>query len=286
MEGITRLLTVPKDFVDDISRMVEETGYYPVCTVFNTPMLINLGNAFVAQGKESPFTYLNEQGAPMTKESRAAIRKAHPKAQVAYVYTTTELNAGMECEESANKDGELGWHMWEDYYVLEVVDPDTGKRVPKGERGEIVVTHFIHHTVPLIRFSLEDIAVNDFDDSVCECGRTHRRWLHPIQGRTMDLFKVKGKDLLPWDVEKTIPKVPEAVGPFQIIADAWDMDALKVKIETTRKLPDEEYKGRVRNILQDALGVPVKPEPVERGGLVRPGEWKITPFIDNRPERK
>jgi phenylacetate-coenzyme A ligase PaaK-like adenylate-forming protein len=280
-EGMMRLLTAPQEFAEDVSKTLEEMSKYhrPIFTAFNTPMLINLGRVFTQYGKVSPFDYLLEQGEPMTKESRDAIRKANPKAQVSYGYTTTEGNSGVECPESAAKDGALGWHMWEDLSIYEVVDPETGKRVPKGERGELLITTFHHHMLPVIRFSVEDVAINDFDDSVCECGRTHRRWLYPVQGRTVDLFKVKGKEVLPWDIEKTMPKVPEAVGPFQITADAWDMDSLKVKIETTRTLPDEEYKGRVRNILQDAL------EPVERGALVRPGAWKIIRFIDNRPEK-
>jgi phenylacetate-coenzyme A ligase PaaK-like adenylate-forming protein len=288
-EGVVKPLTDPKGFIADIINTAKDTeGTHRPYFIYTSPsLLVAIGNMFASGGVEPPFDGLCFDAEPVSKERRDELRRLFPKAKtITYGYTTSDIiTGGDECEASQAKDGALGWHMREDLNILEVVDPETGKRVPKGQRGELLLTSFGHLTSPLIRFSVEDVAVNDFDTNICECGRTHLRWKSHVLGRTIDVFTVKGKGLLPFDISRVMPKIPEAVGPYQVIADAWDMNVLKITLETARDLPDEEYKNKVRNIFQDALGVPVEPELVPRATLLLPGRWKIVALIDNRPPK-
>jgi phenylacetate-CoA ligase len=233
-------------------------------------------------GAESPFDILVPQGQPLSARTRKEIADLNPKAKgrVLYAYSNTECMEFPECEAIR------GWHMAEDFFVLEVINPETGERVAEGEEGEYLVTSFIHHTMPLIRFSMEDVAYNKFATEPCKCGRTHARGLEPIPGRVKDMFKVKGKALMPWDVEVPIADIPETTRLYQLIYDAWDMDAVKVKVETTRKLPDASYEKMARTTLEERLGVPVELEMIPPGGVpIMAGGYKVVNVVDNRPEK-
>jgi phenylacetate-coenzyme A ligase PaaK-like adenylate-forming protein len=289
-EGVVKPMTDPKGFIADILATARDTErtHRPYLLYTSPSIHTAIGNAFARERIEPPFDGICFDAEPVSKERRDELRRLFPKAKtITYGYTTSEIiSGGDECPESAIKDGALGWHQREDLNILEVVNPETGKRVPKGQRGELLFTSLANLATPIIRFSVEDVHTNDFDTDVCECSRTHLRWKNHVFGRTMDVFTVKGKDLLPFDISKVMPKIPEAVGPYQVIADAWDMDVLKIRLETARDLPDEEYKNKVRNIFQDALGVPVEPELVPRATLLLPGRWKIVALIDNRPKKE
>jgi phenylacetate-coenzyme A ligase PaaK-like adenylate-forming protein len=100
----------------------------------------------------------------------------------------------------------------------------------------------------------------------------------------MELFKVKGKELLPWDVEVVVVELPDATGSYQIIVTDWEMDELELHVETTRKLPDEEYEREIRRRLEERLGVPIKLSLHEIGTYTfRPTAYKVVKFVDKRP---
>ncbi len=127
------------------------------------------------------------------------------------IYGMTEtggVGLGIECEEKN------GIHIWEDHYIVEVVDPETGEPLQEGEEGEVVVTAITREALPAIRFKTGDIArIEGYD---CACGRTHVR-LSRIRGRTDDLIIVKGVKFYPSDVEDILMKIPGVGNNYQII---------------------------------------------------------------------
>jgi len=195
-----------------------------------------------------------------------------------------ESGVAVECLFSADQGLDL-FHENEDLSVFEVVKPGTGKRVAYGERGELVTTTFFNHTAPFVRFGMEDVFENSFTTEPCpHCGRTGKTWLKPIPGRLKDIFKVRGKELMPWDVEVIIGDIPDTTLTYQLVFDSWDMEKLNIKVETLRKLPDPEYDMQIKTTLETKLEIPVEVEVVQAGAIpVAPGGYKIMKVIDNRP---
>jgi phenylacetate-coenzyme A ligase PaaK-like adenylate-forming protein len=284
-EGLP-LLTSPKASAEKIVTLAKAYPDAFPLTLSSSSMAIQLGTYFKEYGYESPFT-----GTPClmaettTKSARKTILNLHPRMKgVQYSFTNSDGMVTYECEPSYMRFGELGHHITEDLQFIEVVDPETGKWVKEGERGELLTTCLFRLTMPLIRFSTEDVFVNEYATDVCECGRTHLRWMHPVPGRMMELFKVKGKELLPWDVEVVVVELPDATGSYQIIVTDWEMDELELHVETTRKLPDEEYEREIRRRLEERLGVPIKLSLHEIGTYTfRPTAYKVVKFVDKRP---
>ena len=138
---------------------------------------------------------------------------------------------------------------------------------------------------PFVRFSLEDVFENSFTTEPCpNCGRTLKTWLKPIPGRLKDIFKVRGKELMPWDVDIIIGDIPDTTLTYQLVFDSWDMERLRIKVETVRKLPDEEYERQVRSTLESGLGIPVEVDAVAAGDIPSaPGSYKVLKVVDNRP---
>ncbi|MBR0458533.1 MAG: AMP-binding protein [Victivallales bacterium] len=93
-----------------------------------------------------------------------------------------------------------GTHVWEDHYIVEIVDPKTYKAVPDGESGELVVTSLTRQALPVVRFHTGDLT-HVISRNRCSCGRSHIR-LAPITGRVDDMIIIKGVNIFPSQVEK------------------------------------------------------------------------------------
>ncbi|MFH1626253.1 MAG: hypothetical protein ABID54_14010 [Pseudomonadota bacterium] len=197
-----------------------------------------------------------------------------------------ESGVATECLFSAEKGLDL-FHDSEDLAAFEVVKPGTGQRAAFGERGELVTTNFFNHVAPFIRFGMEDVFENSFTTEACpHCGRTIKTWLKPIPGRLKDIFKVRGKELMPWDVDVIIGEIPDTTLTYQLILDSWDMERLGLKVETVRKLPDPQYQREIVAALESRLEIPVDVEVVSAGAIpMAPGGYKVIKVVDNRPKR-
>ncbi len=260
--------------------------YEPLCA-FSTPeFLMALGRQFEKMGKEPPFDVILPGGMPLSSRLRQELRSLYKKPKgFPNLIGSIEGGVDFECPFSAQK-GLNYLHESEDLYVYEVVKPGTGEKAAEGERGELVVTVFYNHVLPLVRFSTEDVFENLSTTEPCECGRTSLRWLRPCPGRLKDVFKVRSKELMPWDVELVIGEIPDTTLMYQIFLDGWDMDKLKVKIETSRELPNPEYEREAKAILESELGVPVEATWVPEGALPPPpGGYKSVKVVDKRPKR-
>ena len=110
-----------------------------------------------------------------------------------------------------------GIHVWEDQYITEIVDPNTGEPVPDGEYGEVVFTSLTRESMPIFRYRTHDIS-RILSREKCACGRTSLR-IDRITGRTDDMLIVKGVNFYPRQVEQALMEIPGVKDEFQIILE-------------------------------------------------------------------
>lgn len=136
----------------------------------------------------------------------------------------------IECQE------QNGLHIWEDNYIVEIVDPITLEPVPDGEIGELVLTTLNREAMPLFRYRTRDLT--RFLPGDCPCGRTHRR-LARFQGRSDDMIIVKGVNIFPIQIEKILMQFPELASDYLItIETVGDNDEMTIEVELAQSTDD------------------------------------------------
>ncbi|MCP4406153.1 MAG: phenylacetate--CoA ligase [bacterium] len=134
-----------------------------------------------------------------------------------------------------------GMHVWEDYFLVEVIDPDSLEPVDDGVEGELVLTTLTREAMPLIRYRTRDLTTI-FPES-CACGRTHKR-IGRITGRTDDMIVVKGVNVFPMQVEKVLMGIPEVGTNYQIgLQTVEEIDVMTVKVEVHNEVFLGDVKG-------------------------------------------
>ena len=197
------------------------------------------------------------------------------------IYGLSEIygpGVSVECEE---KDG---MHVWEDYFIVEVLDKETYEPVTEGEEGVLAFTTLEKTGIPLIRYITYDIS--RVSKEKCKCGRTHCR-MRKVTGRADDMLIVRGINVFPSQIEHALMQIPGVAGYYQIIVDRDIIDSLSVQVELT---PDtfsdemkvlEKFKNDIENKLFSILQVKASVELVAPGTLPRT-EGKAKHVIDNR----
>ena len=178
-----------------------------------------------------------------------------------------------------------GLHVWEDSFLLEVLDPDTLEPVAEGGEGELVFTSLNREGMPLLRYRTHDLA--SVYEGTCRCGRVHRR-ISRIKGRTDDMFIVKGVNIFPMQVEKVLLGVLGVGSNYQIILDTVESrDEMRVLVEVAGELwhgevreLNELRRGLIEELRQEVLITPMV-ELVEPGYLPA-GEGKAIRVVDKR----
>jgi phenylacetate-CoA ligase len=176
-----------------------------------------------------------------------------------------------------------GMHVWEDSFLMEVIDPRTLKPVPEGEEGELVFTALTREGMPLIRYRTRDLA-SVYPDP-CPCGRTHRR-MSRIRGRSDDMLIVKGVNMFPMQIETVLMRFPEIGRNYQIILETrGHMDDLIIEVEILYPADDMREYERLQNRIAAAIHSEVLVTP--RVNLVQPGaiqktEGKAVRVVDRR----
>jgi len=181
-----------------------------------------------------------------------------------------------------------GLHIWEDAYLVEIVDPETLEPVPEGEQGELVMTTLDRTAMPLIRYRTRDLT--RFLPGDCPCGRTHRR-LDRIAGRSDDMFIVKGCNIFPMQIEGILMRIPEVGSDYLITIDhVNDNDELFIEVEVKR----EGFSGdlskldnltrTITNQIRDEVLVKPIVKLVEPGSLPKQ-EGKAVRVIDKRKKQ-
>jgi phenylacetate-CoA ligase len=202
------------------------------------------------------------------------------------IYGLSEVmgpGVSMECIEERN-----GMHIFEDHFLAEIIDPETGTVLPYGEKGELVFTTITKEAFPLIRFRSRDITTLNI--APCRCGRTHVR-MDRVMGRSDDMLIIRGVNVFPSQIEAVLLNIEGVEPHYQLIVDRVDtLDTLEVQVEVSEKLMDES-EGEVRVLqnmerrivkdMKDYLGISAKVKLVEPKSLQR-FEGKASRVIDKR----
>lgn len=213
-----------------------------------------------------------------SEETRAKIESAFG-IDAYNSYGLSEMNGPGVAFECTHKNG---MHLWEDQYLLEVLDPATDRPVSAGTPGELVLTTLNREAMPLLRYRTRDIT--RILPEPCACGRTHRR-IARITGRTDDMLVVRGVNIYPQQIERVLMGITELGRNYLI--HLRGLDEMVVKVE----LAPASFDGHVERLarLQQRIGerlradILVKP----RVELVAPGslpvsEGKAKRVIDER----
>lgn len=194
------------------------------------------------------------------------------------IYGLTEIygpGIGINCEHEA------GIHYWDDYIYIEIIDPKTGKPVPDGEEGEIVITTLVKEGAPLIRFRTHDIS--RIIPEKCSCGREYPR-IDIIKGRSDDMFKVHGVNMFPSQVEELLQNVDGVSSEYNInIAhdDEKNRDIMIVTVEAEGRVNFETTAQKIKELFKSKIGVTPKITVVPIETLPR-SEKKTKRVIDHR----
>ena len=197
-------------------------------------------------------------------------------------YGLSEMNGPGVSFECTCKDG---MHTWEDFYIVEIIDPKTEKVLPDGEEGELVLTHLNREAMPIIRYRTRDLT--RIIPEECACGRTHRR-IERIKGRSDDMIIVGGVNVFPSQIESVLMNIPEVGNNYQIVLDREEsLDRIHIKVELYSKMFHGDLKelNRLKNKITDAVRSTIIVNPrvelLEPGSLP-PSMGKAVRVIDNR----
>lgn len=247
---------------------------------------IRLAEVFLEEGIDPTSTTLRTLviGAePHTDEQRKKIERLL-KVKAYNSFGMTEMNGpgvGFECPE------QNGMHIWEDCYLIEIINPETGEPVPDGEIGEMVLTTLDREMMPLIRYRTRDLT--RILPGTCPCGRTHVR-IDRIKGRSDDMFIIKGVNIFPMQVEKILVQYPQLGSNYLITLDTINnQDVMIVEVELSDLLSDnymelEKIRKDITRQLKDEILLTPKLKLVNKGSLPQ-SEGKAVRVKDLRNNR-
>jgi len=180
-----------------------------------------------------------------------------------------------------------GLHVFEDHFIIEIVDPVTFEPVPDGERGEVVFTTLTKEGIPVIRYRTRDIS--RIVTGECECGRTFRR-MERVTGRTDDMLIIRGVNVYPMQIEQVLMGIPGVAPHYQVVlTKRGSMDDVEVQVEVSPDVAFDEIREleslqrRVAGEIAGKLAVNVKVKLVEPRAIQR-SEGKAKRVVDLRNE--
>ena len=200
------------------------------------------------------------------------------------IYGLSEImGPGVACE----CEYQCGMHVWEDHFIAEIIDPETGEVLPHGATGELVFTTLDKQGFPVIRYRTRDICALNYEP--CRCGRTHLRMQKP-SGRSDDMLIIRGVNVFPSQIEEVLLRVNNGeITPNYLITvnrvnntDTFDLD-----VEMSENLFADDIKSiaqiekRITGELRSALGLGVRVHLVNPKSIVR-SEGKAKRVVDLR----
>lgn len=181
-----------------------------------------------------------------------------------------------------------GLHVFEDHFLVEIVDPDTLKSVPDGQMGEVVFTTLTKEGIPVVRYRTRDIS--RIIPGQCPCGRTFRK-MERITGRTDDMLIVRGVNVFPNQIEQVLAGVPGVARHYQVVLTKQGaMDHVEVHVEVAPEIAFDEVRElerlqkRVKAEIESALAVSIAVKLVEPKSIAR-SEGKAQRVLDLRAEQ-
>jgi phenylacetate-CoA ligase len=215
---------------------------------------------------------------PHTEETRRKIEEAFG-IDVYNSYGLTEMNGpgvAFECDRKA------GLHLWEDHFLLEIINPDTGDPVPEGAPGELVLTTLKREAMPLLRYRTRDIT--SLIPGPCACGRTHRR-LQRFTGRSDDMLIVRGVNIFPQQIERVLMATPQIGRNYVIILEGLDDMTIKAELAAAAFDGEVEHVAALQRELTEKLRTELFVRPkveLAPAGSLPVAEGKANRVIDKR----
>jgi phenylacetate-CoA ligase len=272
--------------------LLQDFGARALCS---TPSYaLNIGYALAEQGLSLKSLKL-EVGVfgaePWTEELRREIENKLG-IQALDIYGLSEImgpGVSMECWQGAHAGA--GLHIWEDHFLVEVIDAKTGENLPDGEEGELVFTSLTKEAMPLLRYRTGDLS--RLDRKPCLCGRTGARMAR-VRARLDDMLIIRGVNLFPTEVEKILLQVQQLAPHYQLIIDREKaLDTMHVEVELTETWAETwgefdaqhpecvTLTARVEHLLKERTGVHAEVKLLKPRSIAR-SEGKAARVIDRR----
>lgn len=230
---------------------------------------------------------------PWTEEIRTKIEELLGLVALD-IYGLSEVmgpGVSMECPEKN------GLHIWEDYFLPEIINPQTGEPLSEGETGELVFTSLAKEAFPVVRYRTGDLCNLIYQP--CACGRTHAR-MGKIKGRIDDMLIVRGVNVFPSEIERVLLEFEELAPHYQIILERPDiLDVVTVQCEATPAFCQEVFQAaenydgehesihklqhHIANNLHNTLGVNLHVKLNAPHSIPR-SEGKAVRVVDKRPK--
>jgi phenylacetate-CoA ligase len=198
------------------------------------------------------------------------------------IYGLSEIigpGVAIECE------AKQGLHIFEDHFLVEMIDPESGEPLPYGEQGELVFTTLTKEALPVLRYRTGDLSV--LHPETCSCGRTFVR-MEKIKGRTDDMLIIRGVNVFPSQIETVLLELGETEPHYQLVVDrTGTLDQVELWVEVPAGFPMDEVRrleelGRkVRGAMESVLNISVQVKLVEPHTIPR-SEGKAKRVVDRR----
>ncbi|HOE00186.1 MAG TPA: phenylacetate--CoA ligase [Kiritimatiellia bacterium] len=207
---------------------------------------------------------------PWTEAMRHRIEELFP-LKALDIYGLSEVAGPGVANECLEQNG---LHVFEDHFLPEIINPDTGEPLPDGEKGELVFTCLTKEGVPLIRYRTRDITMI-LNEGTCRCGRTSRK-IARLMGRTDDMLIIRGINVFPSQVEDVLVRIEGVHPQYLIVVDRQgNLDTIEIKVEVTEALFSDEVKklealrDRIQQQIRSVLSISAKitlvePKTIER----------------------
>jgi len=219
---------------------------------------------------------------PWSERMRDEIEKALDLVALD-IYGLSEIigpGVSVECLEAKR-----GLHIFEDHFIPEIIDPETGENLPYGETGELVITTITKEAFPVIRYRTRDIT--SLNPEPCVCGRTHIR-MNRITGRSDDMLIIRGVNVFPSQIESVLMEIEEVEPHYQLIVEReGNLDVLTVMVEVGEQAFSDEVKKlqqlekKIEKNIKEYLGVSARVQLVEPK-LIERSAGKAKRVIDKR----
>jgi phenylacetate-CoA ligase len=199
------------------------------------------------------------------------------------IYGLTEIigpGVSFECE------AQNGLHINEDLFYPEIIDPETGRVLPDGEKGELVFTTLTKDGTPLLRYRTRDITY--FMREPCSCGRTTVR-MHRLFGRTDDMLIIRGVNVFPSQIEQALIEIEGTEPQYLIVVNRGEshLDDVELQVEVKKEFFTDETRGlealrsKIEGVMKSKLQISLKVKLVEPKTIER-SIGKAKRVIDNR----
>ena len=213
---------------------------------------------------------------PWTPAMRAEIEAAFDIHAVDIYGLSEVMGPGVAQECVETKDG---LHLWEDHFLPEVIDPDTGEVLPDGTEGELVITTLTKRGMPVIRYRTRDLTT-----LMPGTARSMRRMAR-ITGRSDDMIVLRGVNVFPTQIEERVLAVRGLAPYFQIeLVRAGTMDAMRVRVECLPGADGDACREALARGIKEMVGVTAEVVVAEAGGVER-SQGKARRVVDLRGAR-